>query len=226
MSPDFRRVPPDFLRRFFLFEEEIEAVVARQPSCDQAHQVVTAQPGVRPHNLECGQATPSASTQQSSAETQSETVFHLPKTIKTIKTYIDFKDSLSPRERENFFEFVEKKIKNLDKPINDLEAWLASETKAGQHRWQVYYQIFRQEQKQYLTSSSQPTEVTVSPEKELAIKNWQAFLQEQKSKAQPTRKDFEPNLELGQQSQTRTIVSRETANSLEEAAPDGEGEVS
>jgi DNA-binding MarR family transcriptional regulator len=74
-----------------------------------------------------------------SSETQSEQEVQ---NSKIIKTYSDFKDSLSDSERENFFDFVKEKTKNLNQPINDIEAWLASTNKAGQNRWEVYYNNF------------------------------------------------------------------------------------
>lgn len=64
-------------------------------------------------------------------------------TSKIFKTYIDFKKTLSEDESENFFRFVKEAIKNFKQPINDLEAWLASETKAGKNRWEVYYSTLR-----------------------------------------------------------------------------------
>ncbi len=68
-----------------------------------------------------------------------------PRSPQTLQTYSDFKDSLSEGERENFFNFVRKKTENLEKPINDLEAWLASENKAKQNRWEIYYKNYQQE---------------------------------------------------------------------------------
>jgi hypothetical protein len=65
---------------------------------------------------------------------------------KTLQTYSDFKDSLSDSERENFFDFVGKQIENLPKPVNDVEAWLANQTKTGENRWFVYYQNFQASQ--------------------------------------------------------------------------------
>ncbi|MFM2315667.1 MAG: hypothetical protein RLZZ04_4945 [Cyanobacteriota bacterium] len=64
----------------------------------------------------------------------------------TIKTYIDFKDSLSESEREKFFNFTKEKTNNLERPINDLEAWLASKNAAKQNRWEIYYRSFQEEQ--------------------------------------------------------------------------------
>ena len=61
----------------------------------------------------------------------------------TIQTYSDFKKTLSDSERENFLKFVEEKTKNLEKPINDLEAWLASKNAANQNRWEVYHERFK-----------------------------------------------------------------------------------
>ena len=76
------------------------------------------------------------------AETQSEQKLENPKTL---KTYSDFKRSLSEGERENFFNFVRKKTENLEKPINDLEAWLASKNAAKQNRWEIYYKNYQEE---------------------------------------------------------------------------------
>jgi DNA-binding transcriptional ArsR family regulator len=76
------------------------------------------------------------------AETQSEQKLENPKTL---KTYSDFKKTLSEDERENFFNFVEEETKNLEKRINDLEAWLASKNAANQNRWEIYYSNYQKE---------------------------------------------------------------------------------
>ena len=117
-------------------------VVATQPCCDHATNVVTTQHSVQPRNIECAHTTQSASTQQSKAETQSEQKVENPKIH---KTYLDFKKTLSESERENFLSFVEEKINNLEKPINDLEAWLASKNAAEQNRWEIYYKNYQEE---------------------------------------------------------------------------------
>ena len=75
-------------------------------------------------------------------ETQSEQKLENPKTF---KTYLDFKKTLSESERENFFNFVREKTSNLEKPINDLEAWLASKNAAKQNRWEIYYRNYQEE---------------------------------------------------------------------------------
>ncbi len=61
-------------------------------------------------------------------------------TPQTNKTYTDFIRSLSEEERANFLSFCKELTSNLNQPVNDLEAWLASKNKAGQNRWEVYYQ--------------------------------------------------------------------------------------
>jgi hypothetical protein len=71
---------------------------------------------------------------------------NVSKPPQTLQTYSDFKRSLSEGEREKFFNFVEEKTNNLERPINDLEAWLASENKAKQNRWEIYYRSFQEEQ--------------------------------------------------------------------------------
>lgn len=117
-------------------------VVAKQPCCDHTTNVVTTQQSVQPHNIECAHATQSAPTQQPKAESQSGQKVEKPKIS---KTYTDFKDSLSEGERENFFNFVQEKTINLEKPINDLEAWLASKNAAKQNRWEIYYGKYQEE---------------------------------------------------------------------------------
>ena len=119
-------------------------VVAMQPCCDHATNVVTTQHSVRPHNTECAHATQSAPTQQPKAETQSQQKLE---NSKISKTYLDFKKTLSESERENFFNFAKEKTKNLEKPINDLEAWLASKNAAGSNRWEIYYSKYQEEKK-------------------------------------------------------------------------------
>jgi hypothetical protein len=63
-------------------------------------------------------------------------------TPQTIQTYSDFIQTLSDHERGNFLNYCQEKTKNLRQEINDLEAWLAHKNKAGQNRWEVYYQSF------------------------------------------------------------------------------------
>ncbi|RCJ40575.1 hypothetical protein A6770_37960 [Nostoc minutum NIES-26] len=58
------------------------------------------------------------------------------------QTYLDFIKSLSEEERANFLNFCEQKTKNLSQEVNDIEAWLAHQNKAGQNRWEVYYKKF------------------------------------------------------------------------------------
>ncbi|MEA5511809.1 hypothetical protein VB715_18720 [Crocosphaera sp. UHCC 0190] len=96
-----------------------------------------------------------AESQSANAESQSANAeFKPPKpasdkdsgTPQTIQTYSDFIKTLSEGERERFFNFVRKQIKNFPKPINDLQAWLATPNKAGENRWEVYYQNFLKEQ--------------------------------------------------------------------------------
>ena len=125
----------------FLSEEKTADVASTRRNCDQTTKVVSSQPDVPLRNIECGQTTEYAVRQQASPETQFEKRFQNPKTI---KTYLDFIDSLSESERENFLGFVREKTKDFDPPIHDLESWLASKTKARQNRWEVYYQQYQE----------------------------------------------------------------------------------
>ncbi|MFM7884105.1 MAG: MarR family transcriptional regulator [Microcystis panniformis] len=63
-------------------------------------------------------------------------------TSKIIKTYLDFKKTLSEDERARFFYFVRKETGKLPNPIIDIEAWLAGKNAAGLNRWEVYYELF------------------------------------------------------------------------------------
>jgi hypothetical protein len=99
-------------------------IVQTTPGSFQRHQD-------RPNDIHVAKVPPMS---LSSSEINSETKFQTPKIS---KTYIDFKESLSEGEGESFLNFVKEAIKNLNQPVNDLEAWLASKTKAGQNRWEV-----------------------------------------------------------------------------------------
>ncbi len=162
----------------FLSETEEEMttennVVATQQCCDQTTDVVTTQQGVPPHNTSCGYATQVVTRQQSEAETQSEQCFQNPKTL---KTYSDFKRSLSENERENFFNYVKEKTRHLKQPINDLEAWLASKNSANQNRWSVYYELYQEEELKRKTRNenrnSSTKQLTLEEERQ-AIANFQ-----------------------------------------------------
>ncbi len=59
------------------------------------------------------------------------------RTPQTIKTYSDFIKTLSEQERASFLNFCQEKAKSLSQEVIDLEAWLASKTKAGENRWEV-----------------------------------------------------------------------------------------
>ena len=94
----------------------------------------------------------------------------------TIQTYSDFKRSLSESERENFFSYVREKTKNLGKPINDLEAWLASKNAANQNRWSAYYNLYQTEElkrKAINESQNTSTRQLTLEEKRRAITNFQ-----------------------------------------------------
>lgn len=94
---------------------------------------------------------------------------------KTLKTYRDFKKTLSEGERENFFSFVKDQIRNLEKPINDLEAWLASKNAANQNRWEVYYQRYQEEELKRKTineNRNSSTKQLTLEEKRRAIANF------------------------------------------------------
>ena len=155
-------------------------VVATQQCCDHATQVVTTQHDVSPHNTSCDHTTQVVTTQQLSSEMLSEQASQNPKTL---QTYTDFKKTLSEDERENFLKFVEEVIRNLEKPINDLEAWLASKNAANQNRWEVYYQNYQKQKGRNSQQDSGSDSISVA-EKNSAIALWQEHLKQQKLAAQ------------------------------------------
>jgi len=128
-----------------------------------------------------------------------------------------------------FLNFVEKKIHNLEKPINDLEAWLASQTKANQNRWEVYYQNYQQEEGQKITRQNSKADSTALEEKKLAIKNWQEHLKRQeeiyKDQEDRTKKDLEPKSRSKQELKTTTDLSIEIPDPWAEVQLSGNSDI-
>jgi hypothetical protein len=118
--------------------EDTSGVMRHQGCVETPDAIVTHQGGSSDTRVD--RDTPDAIvTHQAKPEIQSEQEVQNPKTI---KTYSDFKDSLSESEREKFFNFVKEEIKDFKPQIKDLEAWLASKNQAEQNRWEVYYNNF------------------------------------------------------------------------------------
>jgi hypothetical protein len=115
----------------------------------------------------------------SSSETNTGHEFQISKIS---KTYLDFKKTLSEEERENYLKFVQKKIESFREPINDLEAWLASQTKAGQNRWEVYFDKYQSETKARKSNSDSSS--VPDQERQKAIAKYQESLKQQKSKCE------------------------------------------
>ena len=109
-------------------------------------------------------------------ESKIEQEFETPKIS---KTYIDFKKTLSEDESENFLGFVKEVIKNFQQPINDLEAWLANKTKAGQNRWEVYYPKYQSSQKARKPKSE--SNLVSGSIEQTAIANYQKQLNQEKT---------------------------------------------
>ncbi len=123
-----------------------EENVSKQEKSEEKESVASAQQSLQECNSRCTSTTPDASAQQSLHQHNAQPPEPLQhkdsSTPHTIKTYSDFIQTLSDSERANFLTFCEGKTKNLSQPVNDVEAWLAHTTKAGQHRWEVYYKKF------------------------------------------------------------------------------------
>jgi Fe2+ or Zn2+ uptake regulation protein len=143
--------------------------------CDETPQAIaTHQHGSSDTNMD-RHAPQAIATHQSEPETQSQSEAHHSKTI---KTYSDFKKTLSEGERENFLNFVREQIKNLPKPVNDLEAWLANQNQAGINRWEVYYNNFLADQSHLKRGSSVPPKSSLFKIQELAAQCRQRHIEE------------------------------------------------
>ena len=83
--------------------------------------------------------------------TEKSTILEQPQTS---QTYTDFLNSLSEEEREDFLRYVKEQIKDFNKPIIDLEAWLASKTKANQNRWEVFFKPYQEDRQNQISTTS------------------------------------------------------------------------
>jgi hypothetical protein len=120
------------------FIEDTDGVMMH-PRCDDAPCVITTHHAGSPDTTLDHDAPCVITTHHAEAESLMEREFQNPKIN---KTYLEFIKTLSEDERANFLKFCEEKTKNLSQPVNDIEAWLAHTTKAGQNRWEVYYKKF------------------------------------------------------------------------------------
>ncbi len=122
-----------------------------------------------------------------------------------IKTYSDFKETLSEEARANFLNFCEEKTKNLQQEVNDIEAWLAHTNKAGQNRWEVYYEKYIADQ----YSQAQKTQTQVATKN--ALDEFHKELEErtQQIKADWERRQAQKAAEL-QQNQTAEPTQNQT----------------
>ena len=81
---------------------------------------------------------------------------------------------------------MKEAIKNFREPIHDLEAWLASKTKAGQNRWEVYYQKYQEENK--VSKPDSDSRSVESNARRKAIANYQKQLNREKTEHRRTGK--------------------------------------
>lgn len=151
----------------------------------------------------------------SEAETQSGQNLQNPKTL---QTYSDFKKTLSKTERENFLKFVREQIHNLERPINDLEAWLASKNAAEQNRWEVYYKNYQDQKDGQKPRNAQKTsrQGKFCADESSAIARWQKRLQEQQAAAEAALRKSHPSFQ-------QTNPAAELENSLSDGLNDSEG---
>ena len=123
-------------------KEKLRVATSGSPSDENVAIGTRMSPSVRECRHRYGNVAIGTGMSPPTAETQSEQKLKNPNTL---KTYLDFKKTLSESERENFLNFVKEKTANLEKPINDLEAWLASKNAAKQNRWEIYYKNYQDE---------------------------------------------------------------------------------
>jgi biotin operon repressor len=158
-------------------------------SCKSEATVVSVERQLSSEGDSCkSEATVVSVERQSQSETFTETE---PQNSKINKTYSDFKDSLSEEARANFLNFCLEKTKNLKQEVNDIEAWLAHTNKAGQNRWEVYYEKYITTQK----SQAQKTQTRVAAKN--ALDDFHNELEErtQQIKADWERRQAEKNSE-------------------------------
>ncbi|VEP16998.1 hypothetical protein H1P_5210002 [Hyella patelloides LEGE 07179] len=148
-------------------------------------------------------------------ETPPDKAFKSPQTL---QTYTDFKKTLSEDEGDNFLNFVRGQIQNLEKPINDLEAWLASKNAAGQNRWEVYYKNYQDQKSEQKSRNAQKTssEGKFNADENLAIARWQKRLKEQAEASEAALRKSNPFL-------NKTNSAAEPKNSVSDDLKGSEG---
>lgn len=97
------------------------------------------------------------------------------RTPQTIKTYSDFIKTLSEQERASFLNFCQEKAKNLSQEVIDLEAWLASKTKAGENRWEVQYRFYKASQSSRHQEEQELSRIQAREQ----VEKWKCKLEEQ-----------------------------------------------
>jgi hypothetical protein len=117
--------------------------VMTHPRCDDAPSAIATHHAGSPHTTVDHDAPSAIATHHATVESLVERESY---DSKINKTYLDFIKTLSEEERANFLEFCREKTKNLSQEVNDIEAWLAHQNRAGQNRWEVYYQKFTSSQ--------------------------------------------------------------------------------
>ncbi|CAD5984173.1 MarR family transcriptional regulator [Planktothrix agardhii] len=114
-------------------------VYQMQQCCTSATASAEMQQPVQKCNGQCKNATASAKMQQPTPETLTQ---RGSDSLKTLKTYKEFFNTLSEPERERFLNFVNKKIEGFTKPIASIPDWLASTDSTGSPRFEDYYSQF------------------------------------------------------------------------------------
>ncbi|MGB6296603.1 MAG: hypothetical protein WBF90_10495, partial [Rivularia sp. (in: cyanobacteria)] len=97
--------------------------------------------------------------------------------LRLLRLPTDFIKTLSDYDRASFLNFCQEKTKSLSQEVIDLEAWLASKTKAGENRWEVQYRLYKASQ---VFTNQKEQQHTQAREQ---AKEWKRQLEEQTIRA-------------------------------------------
>lgn len=155
------------------------------PGCDETPGCVETPSAIATHHdrslhTAVDRDTPRAiTTHHAEAETLTQQKSQI---LKINKSYIEFIKTLSEDERANFLNFCSELTANLSQPVNDIQAWLAHKNKAGNNRWEVYYQKFlvwqaKESKKSQSSRSSQMMkkfQMEIEQQQQQAIQTWES----------------------------------------------------
>ncbi|QLE59771.1 helix-turn-helix domain-containing protein [Nostoc sp. TCL26-01] len=148
--------------------------VATHPRCDDTPSAIATHHARSSRTTVDHDAPCAIATHHAESESLMEKELQNPKIN---KKYLEFIKTLSEDERANFLNFCEQLTANLSQPVNDIEAWLAHQNKAGQNRWEVYYKKFLawQETQSKKSQSSRSSQMMKKFQEEIEQQRQQAM---------------------------------------------------